>query len=126
MKVMKAKKKKISIIARGRLARFLVHSGRKVKTAGGMTKESIEKNKRGRLVSKKQSAHGHKMYTNIRGWTTAFVSSRRQLNCQGFIAINGKTLLGKALYVRMRKLYDSGPVPDPKKEEVKSEREEQP
>merc|ERR1719272_332181 len=66
------KKKCQSIIARGRLRRFMVFSGRRQKTTGGLTKEGITKNKRGRYVSRKQQAHGLKMYQNVRGWNVAF------------------------------------------------------
>lgn len=117
------KKKGQSIIARGRLRRFMVFSGRRQKTTGGLTKESITKNKRGRYVSRKQQAHGLKMYQNVRGWNVAFRDARTQLNCQGFVAINGRTLLGQALYVRMKKLYIRTGSDMQKKEEVKVEDE---
>merc|ERR1711992_135855 len=52
-KAMKAKR--VSKIAKGRLAKALVLRGSKEKTQGGLTKDMIIKNKRGKLVSKKQS-----------------------------------------------------------------------
>merc|ERR1711957_960165 len=40
----------------------------------------------------------------IRSWNVAFQGARTQLNCNGFVAINGGTLMGQALYCRMKKL----------------------
>ena len=121
MEVVKRRKGKVPTVAKGRLSRFLVFSGRRLKTIGGLRKENVGINKRGRYVSLKQAAHGSKQYTNIQGWNVAFRDARTQLNCKGFVAINGKSLLGQALYVRMKKLQ----VKDTKaqnKAEVKEEK----
>jgi len=92
-------------VATGRLRHFLVYAGRREKTSGGLKKEDIGRNKRGRYVSLKQSAHGHRFYKKtIRSWNVAFQGARTQLNCNGFVAINGGTLMGQALYCRMKKL----------------------
>merc|ERR1712045_1028730 len=61
MKSMKAMKKamkvkRTSIIARGKLAKALVFRGSKQKTTGGLTKDTLMKNKTGRIVSKSKSA----------------------------------------------------------------------
>merc|ERR1712039_755925 len=60
MKVMKAKK--VSVIARGRGARARVLSGKKQKTGTGLTKDKLMRNKAGKVVSKKASAHGKKQW----------------------------------------------------------------
>merc|ERR1712238_5699 len=54
MKVaMKAKVMKKSVIAKGKMAKAMVMRGSKEKTGGGLKKESLRKNKGGKIVSKK-------------------------------------------------------------------------
>merc|ERR1712017_60409 len=61
MKAMKAMKKKhVSKIARGSFSKVLVLRGSKEKTIGGLSSKDLIKNKRGRVVSKKQYAMGNK------------------------------------------------------------------
>ena len=50
MKVMKAKR--VSQVAKGRMAKSMVFKGKKAKTSGGLTQEALMMNKRGRVVSK--------------------------------------------------------------------------
>merc|ERR1719450_561898 len=102
MKVMKSKR--VSKIARGRFAKALVFRGSKEKTAGGLKREALMKNKRGKVVSKRASAHGKKQYQRIEGWTEAHMAARAALKVKGFVAINGKGLVGKALYVKTQAL----------------------
>merc|ERR1712098_346114 len=90
-KVMK-KGKRISKIARGRFAKALVFRGSKVKTIGGLKKESLMKNKRGKIVSKRASAHGKHAYKQIEGWTEAHMAARRAMGVSGWVSLNGKTL----------------------------------
>merc|ERR1719512_568464 len=61
MKAMK-KVKKASIVAKGKLAKVAVFRGKKVKTVGGLSKDSLTKSKSGKIVSKKASARGKKMF----------------------------------------------------------------
>merc|ERR1712238_161405 len=63
-KVMKAMKKamKKSIIAKGKMAKAMVLRGFKEKTSGGLKKDSLRKNKSGKIVSKKMSDRGRKAY----------------------------------------------------------------
>ena len=57
MKAMRAMKKKaVSKIAKGRMAKVVVFRGSKAKTTSGLTKSDLVKNKAGRIVSKKQQA----------------------------------------------------------------------
>eukprot|EP00927_Polykrikos_kofoidii_P045738 TRINITY_DN3981_c0_g3_i1.p1 TRINITY_DN3981_c0_g3~~TRINITY_DN3981_c0_g3_i1.p1 ORF type:complete len:179 (+),score=33.75 TRINITY_DN3981_c0_g3_i1:67-537(+) len=96
--------KRGSKIARGRLARSLVLRGKKEKTVGGLTSNDLVKNKRGKVVSKRASAVAKIRYRNIEPWLMSFMEARRALQVQGFVAINGKTLQGKALYVKSKAL----------------------
>merc|ERR1712159_740838 len=102
-KAMKAmKKKSVSKIARGRFAKVLVFRGTKAKTVGGLTTDMLIKNKRGKVVSKRKSAAGKRCYGNIEPWTRAFMAARKALHVQGFHAVNGKSLQGKALYFKAK------------------------
>merc|ERR1739848_910074 len=98
------KKKKASKIARGRMAKALVFRGSREKTSGGLTRDSLMKNKRGKIVSKRNNAKGKRAFKNVETWVEAFVQAREMLRVEGFHAINGKTLQGKALYYRTKAL----------------------
>jgi len=102
--VKRAKAKPVSKVARGKRAKVTVFRGwkGKVKTSGGLTKEMLFRNKRGRIVSKKHSAHGTRGYKNIRDWVDAVMEARANLRVEGFCAINGKSITGKAIFVRAR------------------------
>merc|ERR1740130_2010067 len=104
---MKGKKKtgRAPIIGRGRLARYMVMSGRRVKTTGGLTKAKMMVNKRGKIVSRKAHASGHKRYKQIKGWVDGVIAARHFLKAEGFVAINGRSLLGKQLYLKSKALY---------------------
>merc|ERR1719171_1881956 len=101
------KAKRVSKIARGRFAKALVLRGSKLKTSGGLKQEGLMRNKRGKIVSKRQSAHGKRAYASIEDWTESFMAARRALNVTGFVAINGRTLQGKALYIKTKALQKS-------------------
>merc|ERR1712185_216667 len=77
----------------------------KAKTVGGLTADMLIKNKRGKVVSKRQSAAGKRAYKNIKAWTEAMMSARRALHVQGFHAMNGKSLQGKALYFKTKSFF---------------------
>merc|ERR1719510_2537904 len=100
MKTMKSMR--VSKVAQGRLAKSLVFKGRKEKTTGGLKRESLMKNRRGKIVSKRASAHGKRMYANVESWTEAFMEARQTLRTTGFVAINGKSVFGKTLYVKTK------------------------
>merc|ERR1712139_17980 len=110
MKVMKAMKamkamKRISKIARGKTAKSRVLRGLKEKTSGGLTAASLMKNKRGKVVSKRASANGKKAFGHIKAWTNAYKTARKELRVTGFVAMNGKSPEGKALYAKTKALY---------------------
>merc|ERR1719214_575735 len=88
MKAMRAMKKKaVSKIAKGKMARSVVFRGTKAKTSSGLTKGDLIKNKRGKIVTKKSVAAGKKAYANIKGWTTAVQKARKALGVKGFVAV---------------------------------------
>merc|ERR1719262_1572464 len=97
-KPMKAvmKKKGVSKIARGRYAKALVLRGSKEKTSGGLKRDGLMKNKRGKIVSKKASAEAKKRFQNskAKSWVAAISKARKELRLTGFVAINGKTATG--------------------------------
>merc|ERR1719190_23440 len=98
------KAKRVSTIAKGRMARALVFRGNKVKTSGGLQKDSLMRNKRGKIVSKRASAHGKMRFRAVEAWVESVMEARRVLHVSGFVAINGKSLQGKALYVKSKAL----------------------
>merc|ERR1712098_345669 len=84
------------------LARALVLRGSKQKTVGGLTKNMLMKNKRGKIVSRKSSANGKRRYANVEAWVEAHMQARAALKVSGFVSINGKSIQGKALYVKTK------------------------
>merc|ERR1719377_125049 len=103
MKVMK-KAKRVSKVASGKRAKSIVFRGTKEKTKSGLTRDMLMKNKRGKIVSKRQSAAGKRAYHLIKNWVDAVMKTRASLGLSGFVAINGRTLVGKALYVKAKAL----------------------
>merc|ERR1719235_161882 len=101
MKTMKPMKKKktVSIIARGRMAKVLVLKGAREHTVGGLKAKDIMKNKNGRAVSKKAHARGVK-----NKWMLAVKAARKALGITGWCACGGKTPEGKALYAKAKTL----------------------
>merc|ERR1719506_2382714 len=63
------------------------------------------KNSRGKIVSRKAHANGKKSYANIRAWTAAVTKARKALNLRGFVAVNGKSPQGKALYAKAKSFF---------------------
>merc|ERR1712014_346683 len=80
----------------------LILRGSKLKTQGGLKADDLMKNKRGKVVSKRQSASGKRRFSNIESWVEATMAARKALHVTGFCAINGKTLQGKALYCKAK------------------------
>merc|ERR1712146_690455 len=101
MKAMKAKK--VSKVAKGKYMRAAVFSGKKGKTISQLTKADLIKNKRGKIVTKKQSALGKKRYSQIKGWVEAVQKARKNLGVKGFVAIKK----GSALYKAAKELYSA-------------------
>merc|ERR1712032_320240 len=104
--------KRVTKVAKGKFARALVLSGKKERTVGGLRAEALMRNKRGKIVSKRASAHGKRRYKNVEDWVEAVMEARELLHTKGFVAINGNSLHGKALYVKAKALWQrQNPVP---------------
>ena len=100
-RVMKAKR--VSKTAHGRLAKVMVMRGKFEKTVGGLRAEGLMKNKRGKIVSKRKSAASNT--GKVKHWIDSVMSARELLNVNGFVAVNGKSLQGKALYIKAKASY---------------------
>jgi hypothetical protein len=105
MKAMRKAMKRASKVAKGKLAKAVVFRGGKEKTSSGLTKAALHKNKKGKIVSKAQTAAGRKAYTHISAWTKACQQARRELKIKGFVPIGGKTAAGRAFLAKVRSLY---------------------
>merc|ERR1719473_23722 len=97
MKAMKAMKKKtVSKVAKGRMAKVMVLRGSKAKTIGGLTAKDLTKNKHGKVVSKKRSAFG-----KTSPWIAACKKARAALKIKGFAAFKK----GTPLYAKAKEFY---------------------
>merc|ERR1719478_1380019 len=110
MKAMKGKamkKKTVSKIARGKLAKVSVFNGRKEKTVGGLTRAKLTKNKFGKIVSKAASVAAKKRYatSGLKKWFAACKAARKELGIKGFCCVGGKSVQGKRLYAKAKSLY---------------------
>merc|ERR1719262_1381763 len=94
MKAMKAMKKKIvSKVGKGRMAKAMVLRGSKAKTVGGLTAKDLTRNKSGKIVSKKKSALG-----KANPWMIACKKARAALKIKGFAVIKK----GSPLYLKAK------------------------
>merc|ERR1719456_340390 len=93
------KKKSVSKIARGRMAKAMVLRGSKAKTVGGLTAKDLTHNKAGKIVSKKRSAHSKKS-----PWIVACKKARVALKIKGFCAFKK----GTPLYLKAKEFYKKG------------------
>merc|ERR1719421_2731633 len=92
------KAKRVSKIAKGKMARAVVFRGSKEKTLSGMQKSDLKKNKNGRIVSKKASARAAAAFkTSAAGkWIAAVKLARKELKLTGFVAMKKGTPFYKA------------------------------
>merc|ERR1712139_697637 len=86
----------VSVIAKGSRARASVFFGSKAKTYTGLKKSDLMKSKTGKIVTRKSHATGLKAYKQIKGWTAAVQKARKELGCNGFVAVRKGTPLYKA------------------------------
>merc|ERR1712056_88391 len=106
MKAKAMKAMKVSVIAKGKLAKAVVFAGRKAKTQTGLTKDKLVKSKTGKIVSKAKSQAGKKRYASgIGRWTAAVQAAKKALGIKGFVAVGGKSAQGKALHAKAKSLY---------------------
>merc|ERR1712061_609801 len=96
------KAKRVSTIARGRMAKTLVFRGSKVKTSGGLERDALTKNRRGKVVSKRASANGKARFRAIQSWVECLSKARGLLRVSGFVTVNGNSPQGKALYAKAK------------------------
>merc|ERR1712150_376621 len=108
MKKKSGLKKRVSVIAKGTLARSVVFSGRKEKTASGLKKSDLVKNKAGKIVSKKNSVRAKKQYAKngLKKWADACQKARKQLGLKGFVPVGGQSAKGKSLYAKVKSLLN--------------------
>merc|ERR1719312_418833 len=106
-KAMKAKR--VSIIARGKLAKALVFRGSKQKTSGGLTASTLMRSKTGKIVSKAASQRAKKNFASsaLKKWIDACKLARKQLGITGFCAVGGKTAQGKALHAKVKAILNN-------------------
>merc|ERR1712046_514372 len=96
MKAMKAKRVSKSF------AKVVAFRGNPTGGATTLKKADLMKNKNGRIVSKKLSANGKKVYAKTIGkWTAAVVKARKALGTKGFVAVKK----GTPLYKKAKELY---------------------
>merc|ERR1712137_66952 len=104
----KAKKvRRVHGVAKGRGAKARVFRGLKEKTSTGLKKSALVKNKVGRVVSKKKSALGKKIYqaNGLAKWTKAVQQARKSMNLKGFVAVGGKSAKGQELLKKARAIF---------------------
>merc|ERR1712113_195923 len=108
MKKAGMKAKRVSIMGKGKLAKSAVFSGRKEKTTSGLKKSDLVKSRTGKVVSKKASARGKRLYASsgLKKWAHACKKARKELGLKGFVAIGGKSTEGKALYAKVKSLLN--------------------
>merc|ERR1712048_92645 len=104
---MKKMAMKVSVIARGKRARSSVWNGKKLKTATGLKKGDLMKNKTGKLVSRKASLAAKKKPSarKILAWANACSKARKSLGIKGFCPVGGKSAKGQALLKAVRSFY---------------------
>merc|ERR1719335_1697555 len=88
------------MVAKGKRAKSSVWRGVKTKTVGGLTKDKLMMNKRGKVVSKAASAAAKRRCAHLLAWGKAVTSARKALDLQGFVAVGGKSAVGRALTPR--------------------------
>merc|ERR1719474_1659485 len=98
------KAKRISTVAKGKMAKSQVFSGRREKTSGGLTKATLTRSKSGKIVSKARSQRAKKKFASsaLKKWIDACKLARKQLGITGFCAVGGKTAQGRALYAKVK------------------------
>merc|ERR1711982_233024 len=104
MTAMKALQKKfVSKIAKGKMAKSVVLRGTREKTASGLKASDLIRNKRGKIVSKKQSALAKKRFASTVGpWFKAVQKARAALKLKGFVAIKK----GSPLYIKAKEFFN--------------------
>merc|ERR1719282_858910 len=80
--------------------------GTRVKSSGGLKKADLIKNKRGKVVSKKQSQAAKARFAATCGkWLAAVTKARKALKVTGFQAVGGNSQKGQLLLKQARSFY---------------------
>lgn len=105
MKAMKVKKTMKKAMKKSKIGSYAqVLKGLKLKTKGGLPAGALMKNKNGKVVSRKQHAHGQKKYeVNLAKWVNACIAARKELGLTGFVAVRK----GSEFYNRAKALSSS-------------------
>merc|ERR1711879_79091 len=85
-------------------SKIKVWNGTATYTKGGLTKDQLMKNKRGKIVSKKMFAKGQALKGKS-GWMGAVAKARKELGITGFVLMN-RGAKGVALYNKAKELYN--------------------
>merc|ERR1712124_63640 len=101
------KKAMKSIVAKGKRAKSSVWRGVKTWAVGGLTKDKLMMNKRGKVVSKAASAAAKRRCAHLLAWGKAVTSARKALDLQGFVAVGGKSAVGRALYAKAKSIFNA-------------------
>jgi len=115
---------KSTVVAKGILARSKVLRGTFTKTRGGLTQDSLMRNCRGRIVSKKKVAMGKQRFGTIRPWVEAIKRARVEMGSVGFVTLKK----GSAFYNKVREIYEkskrapAGKVPEAVQDKVAQNR----
>ena len=88
----------------GARAKTQVFKGSAVQTASGQKKHDFQKNKKGKVVSKKASLAGQQKFEHIRKWTQAIQTAKSELAIVGFRPVGGKTKRGKQVHKKGREV----------------------
>ena len=94
------RRRKVKTIGR----KWQVYRGTRTRTAGGLRKEDLMRNKAGKIVSRKQHLHSKKN-KSIGNWTVAVKKARNAMNVKGFVPVGGKTAEGQALLQKAHSFY---------------------
>ena len=100
------KMKRVSTIQKGKRGKNSVFRGRKVRTSGGLKKSDLKMNKRGKVVSAKQSKASRKQWekNGLKQWAEAVGKQRKKLHLVGFVPIGGRSNEGKKLLKTVKSL----------------------
>merc|ERR1712018_520450 len=101
-RVVRRRRKARKVSIRGSKSQVFRGVRQKTKTSG-QTKQMLMKNKRGKIVSKKQHARGVRIYkkNGLAKWTKAFMQARKNLGIKGFVACKK----GTRFYKEAMKIY---------------------
>merc|ERR1719420_2582090 len=93
MKSMRRRAMKKSVVAKGKRGKSAVFRGTKLRTSGGLKKNDLRRNKRGKVVSVKASnrSKNSKAGKVIARWGAATKQARKALGIKGFCPVGGKT-----------------------------------